>query len=403
MRVCLLTLDFKPCRSSGLAVYAEDLTRGLAEAGHSVTVVTSQGPGLPARTAVNGARLFRLPAGPLDWLSYGLQAARWVRLARQRTPFDIVHFCDVHFAYAYRGPFVGSLWQSFRQRLTAAAGRPYHLSSVDRWRREVYYRLARGWLEQPSVARAGRLIASCRSTRDEFISHYGVAEERIDLAVQGIDTEFFRPTSPGDLRRRLGLEGYHVLLFFGFAAPRKNLETLGHAMRLLPDNVHLVIAGQWARGYRQRVVKALGPALGRVHEVGYVADEDRPRYYSMADVYVSPSLLEGLGITPIEAMACGTSAIVTSSSSGPEEVGNVGRTVPPQDPQALAAAIRELLADSDLRRQLSQRGRDRVLQHFTYQRMSELTALTYARFLGDRCEGGNGGPAAARAEPWSSF
>jgi glycosyltransferase involved in cell wall biosynthesis len=118
-----------------------------------------------------------------------------------------------------------------------------------------------------------------------------------------------------------------------------------------------------------------------VHEVGFVPDEERARYYSMADVYVSPSLLEGLGITPIEALACGTPAIVTSASSGPEEVGDAGLVVPPRDPGALALSIRRLLDDDELRRQLALRGRERVLNYFSYQRMAKLTMRTYERFL----------------------
>jgi glycosyltransferase involved in cell wall biosynthesis len=131
-------------------------------------------------------------------------------------------------------------------------------------------------------------------------------------------------------------------------------------------------------------MEALGAAAGRVHEVGFVPDEERPRYYSLADVYVSPSLLEGLGITPIEALACGTPAIVTSASSGPEEVGDAGLVVPPCDPEALALGIQRLLQDDNLRRQLGQQGRERVLDHFSYRRMAELTLQTYKRFLASR-------------------
>jgi glycosyltransferase involved in cell wall biosynthesis len=101
----------------------------------------------------------------------------------------------------------------------------------------------------------------------------------------------------------------------------------------------------------------------------------------MADVYVSPSLLEGLGITPIEALACGTPAVVTSASSGPEEVGDAGLVVPPCDPRALALAIHRLLDDEAFRRQLARRGRERVLRDFSYRRMAELTLQTYEQSL----------------------
>jgi glycosyltransferase involved in cell wall biosynthesis len=384
MHICLVSLDFKPYRSSGLAIYAEDLARGLLELGVGVTVLAARRPGLPAFHTEGGIDLHRPPAGRLEWITYSWHAARLLRRLEQRAPFDLVHFLDVHFAYAYTGPFVASLWQSFRQRLVARGGQPCHTGAVDLLRRQVYFRVARRYMERPSLARAGRLIASCRSTRDEFIRHYYVPPERVDLALQGIDTGFFRPVPADALRRRLGLVGCRVLLFVGFITPRKGLEYLAQAMRLLPEDVHLVIAGRWAPRCRARFLDAAGPAASRVHEAGFVADEERPAYYSLADLYVSPSLLEGLGITPIEAMACGTPAVVTSASSGPEEVGDAGLTVSPCDPEALAAGIRSLLEDDALRGRLGQRGRQRVLELFSYRRMTELTLGTYERFLQER-------------------
>ena len=385
MRICLVSLDYKPYRSSGLTIYAEDLARGLTELGHTVTVLAARRPGLPPHHWIGGVELHRVPINQLDWIGYSWRTVKCLRRIERKALFDAVHFLDVHFACAYRGPFVASLWQSFRQRLTARGGWPYHTGAIDLLRREVYYRIARRYLERPSLARAARLIASCRATREEFITHYHVPPERIDLAVQGIDTDLFRPVPAADLRRRLRLEGRRVLLFVGFITPRKGLDYLAQAMHMLPANVHLLIVGRWGPNCRTRFLRALGSAAGRVHEIGFVPDEERPCYYSMADVYVSPSLLEGLGITPIEALACGTPAVVTSASSGPEEVGDAGIVVPPCDPEALARGIRLLLEDDDLRQRLGQRGRERVLRHFSYRRMAELTLQTYERFL----QGGN--------------
>ena len=382
MRVCLVSLDYKPYRSSGLATYAEDLARGLQEGGLRVTVLAARRPGLPRRHQVDEVEVYRAPIDGLDWISYAFRAARPLRNLERLDPFDVVHFLDVHFAYAYRGLYVASLWQSFRQRLTAHHGGPYHTGREDYLRRQAYYRLARQAMEIPSLARAARLIASCRATRAEFIAHYAIQPGAVDLAVQGIDTERFRPLPAAGLRRRLGLADKRVLLFVGFITPRKGLEYLAAALRLLPPDVHLVVIGRWDPRYRVQVLQTLGPARDRLHDLGYIADADLPRYYAMADVYVAPSLLEGLGITPIEAMSCGTPAVVTSASSGPEEVGRDGLIVPPCDPPALAAALSRLLEDDALRRELGRRGRQRVLRRFSYSRMAALTLETYCRVQG---------------------
>ncbi len=389
-----MSLDYKPYRSSGLTIYAEDLARGLTELGHQLTVLATRRPGLPTQQQMDGIEVRRVSVDRSDWIGYSWRAAQLLHRLQAQDSFQVVHFLDVHFAYAYRRCFVASLWQSFRQRLTARSGGPYHTGAMDAIRRQVYYRLARRFMESPSLSKAGRLIASCHSTREEFIVHYNVSPARIDLAVQGIDTDRLHPVPTDDLRRRLGLDGCRVLLFVGFITPRKGLEYLLQAMYSLPADVHLVIVGRWEPAYRRYCDAWLTALQSRVHEVGFVPDEQKAEYYSLADVYVSPSLLEGLGITPIEAMACGTAAIVTSATSGPEEVGAAGWIVPPCDPQALAAATTRLLQDRDLLEQLGLRGRERVVQQFNYRRMAQLTQQAYWRFLNERrgaerCESGS--------------
>jgi glycosyltransferase involved in cell wall biosynthesis len=119
-------------------------------------------------------------------------------------------------------------------------------------------------------------------------------------------------------------------------------------------------------------------------EVGYIEDHERAAYYSLADVYVSPSLLEGFGLTPIEAQACRTPAIVTDAASGREEVGDDGIVVPARDAAALAAAIRRLLDDPALRADLGARAYARVHRQFSYQAMAAQTEASYMRFLSER-------------------
>ena len=381
MNICLVSLDYRPYRSSGLTIYAEDLARGLSEFGHNVTVLAARRSGLPAYHKIQNIDVYRIPIWQLDWITYSWAVAKFLHRLQNIHSFHIVHFLDVHFAYAYRGPFVASIWQSFRQRLTARQGKPYHTGPIDFLRREFYYRVARQYMERPSLARTSHLIASSRSTREEFINNYGVSPHHIDLGVQGIDTNLFRPVSAHHLRKELGLADYRILLFVGFITPRKGLEYLAEAMRLLPNNIHLLIAGRWEAQYRAYISRTLGSVAARIHEVGYIPDAERATYYSMADIYVSPSLLEGLGITPIEALACETPAIVTNASSGTEEVGDTGMIVPPCDPIALANSIQTLLDDKQLRNDLGKRGRERVIQHFSYQRMTQLTLETYKRFL----------------------
>lgn len=129
-----------------------------------MTVIAAQSPQLPLYQQLDQIAIYRAPIDSLEWITYSWRAANLLDKLQQQEPFDIVHFLDVHFAYHYRGAFVASLWQSFRQRLTAWQGRPYHTGTLDCWWRVVYYQAARYRMEQPSLLRARRLLASCAST-----------------------------------------------------------------------------------------------------------------------------------------------------------------------------------------------------------------------------------------------
>jgi glycosyltransferase involved in cell wall biosynthesis len=384
VKICLVNLDFIPYRSSGLAVYGETLALGLAEAGHEVTVVAARRPDLAPRERIGDVTVYRTPIGRGDWIGYAWHAGSLVAQLQRAHAFDIVHFLDVHFAYRYRGPFVASLFQSFRQRATSDGGLPYHSN----WRslvvRLIYYHAARWLAERPAVSRAQHLLAASQAAADEFIAHYGVEAGRVTVVPLGIDFSRFRLTDAGDLRRRLGLgnEGdeISILLYVGFCTPRKGLDYLARAMPLLPSNVLLVLVGRWEQAYRAKFYRALGAAADRVIELGYVPDEELPRYYALADLFVFPTLLEGFGIPLAEALACGTPVVTTNAGSSAQVAGPGGRIVPPRDPVALAGAINELLADAELRRHLGQAGREWILSRFDRGRMIRDNLAVYARF-----------------------
>ena len=387
MRLCLISLDFAPVRTSGHTIYAERLAGLLAAHGHELTVVAAQRPGTAPRSVVAGIPVERVPIGRSDWIGYSLRAARHVAHQHRTRPFDLVHFLDVHFAWAYRGPFVASLHQSFRQRLTADNGRPYGSSWRNRAFRRGYYTGAMQLLERPALQRARALAAVSEATRHEFVSHYGVDPARIIVTPETVDTAHFAP-QPAEkvaaLRQQLGLEGCRILLYVGFSTPRKGLEYLAAALMALPDDVRLVVVGRWEPGYRAKVVAAAGAAWGRVREVGSVTDEALPYFFTLADLLVLPSLLEGFGLPALEAMACGTPVVATTAGSLGEVVGSCGVLVPPRDTSALGTAISNLLDDAPRRAQLSVCARERALTHFARQREYDAITSVYATFHAKR-------------------
>ncbi len=247
MRIAFVTLGYTPLRDSGLAIGGERVVRALLDAGHQVTLIAAARDRLPETHVDPALEIHRLPLGRSNWIGYAARAARKLRALKNSRPFDVVHFFDLHFAYAYRGPFVATLHHSFHQRLSVLSGALH--KELPRF---MYYSLARLLAEQPALRRASGLLAVSTATRDEFIHAYGVAPDRVALTRHGTDTNFFRPTPRASLlRARLGFaEDEPVLLFVGFVTPRKGLDYLAQALPLMRPTPRQL--GQRGREYIER-------------------------------------------------------------------------------------------------------------------------------------------------------
>jgi glycosyltransferase involved in cell wall biosynthesis len=381
MKIVFITLGFAPVRASGLDISAERLVGQLLAAGHEVAVIA--GAKHHESESLHDPRLtiHRLPLGRSNWIGYVYRAAQLVRSLTRTQPVDVVHFWDVHFAFAYSGRYVASLHQSFRQRWVAwdRQRRP-GLAAAYRW---AYYSSARVLAEQPGLRRAAGLLAVSMATRDEFIRHYNVSPDRIALARHGIDTQFFAPRpASAPLRSQFGLgPDEPVILFAGFATPRKGLDYLAEALPLIRPRPRLVIVGRWGARFRSQFLQLLGPAAQQIIEVGFVPDEQMPDLYGLANVYVSPSLLEGFGLPLAEALACGTPVVAANAGSVPEVVGPGGILVSPANPVELAKAVSDLLADPERSRELGRLGRQHILQEFSLEKMCADTVAGYRQFV----------------------
>jgi glycosyltransferase involved in cell wall biosynthesis len=151
--------------------------------------------------------------------------------------------------------------------------------------------------------------------------------------------------------------------------------------RLPKDRPPLILVGGkgWLYDEIFTRVEALGLA-GEVRFVGYVPAEVLPLWYSAADLFVYPSLYEGFGLPPLEAMACGTAVISSTASSLPEVVGEAGLLIDPADTEALAKAMEQVLSDTEMRKQMQSAGLVQA-QNFSWERTARQTIESYRRAL----------------------
>jgi glycosyltransferase involved in cell wall biosynthesis len=236
----------------------------------------------------------------------------------------------------------------------------------------------------PSAARADRIVTPSQFTRDDVLKLLPVEPERVVVIPGGIDRSF-KPQPAEEVAARLaplGLRAGDYLLFLGTIEPRKNLARLLQAMELAGPKIGpLVLAG--GRGWNNAAIRDAIARLardGRIRDLGYVADDLRPALQAGARAFVYPSLYEGFGLPPLEAMACGTPVLTSNVSALPEVMGDAALYVDPEDVPALAAALTRLWDDESLRADLRARGLARA-QEFSWDRTARLTIEVYRDLL----------------------
>jgi glycosyltransferase involved in cell wall biosynthesis len=234
-----------------------------------------------------------------------------------------------------------------------------------------------------STKRADLVLTVSESTRRDIQKHYRIDPERVHVIGNAVDPIFRREDNPARLaavRERYELPE-RFILSLGAGRPHKNLETLVDAFACLDHSLApaLVIGGEVDARFADEVgahVRAHGIA-SRVLRPGLIDEGDLPALYTLANVFAFPSLEEGFGLPPLEAMACGTPVVAASSSAVSEVVGNAALMFDPRDARELATRLASALTERGVRNALIQRGLERVGM-FTWERVARATLQAYA-------------------------
>jgi glycosyltransferase involved in cell wall biosynthesis len=231
-----------------------------------------------------------------------------------------------------------------------------HHPGIEGRRREAIYRARIRIAARVAV----RLAVPSETVARDLAALCPGVEGKTSVLPFGVE-EFFRPLSgsgwKAEARRRLSLPDGPVVLFVGKARRKKNLEVLvravGHLRETMRPAPVLALAGVDAGDF---------PATAGVLPLGFVPDRDLVRLYNLARVVAYPSLSEGFGFPPLEAMACGTPVVAARAGAVPEVVQDAALLVDPTSPAELAGALKSAIEDPALRRRLADLGRTRVLR-----------------------------------------
>ncbi|WP_410508128.1 glycosyltransferase family 1 protein [Methanosarcina hadiensis] len=228
---------------------------------------------------------------------------------------------------------------------------------------------------------ADKIISDSYNTKRDLINYFNVPDEKISVVHLGIDEKFrvLDVNTVDRIREKYSLN-YPFILYVGTLEPRKNIPTLIKAFCEIKNknSIHkLVIAGK--KGWKYKDIFNMIDELHLRDEIiftDYVPYEDLPGLYNAADLFVYPSLYEGFGFPPLEAMACGCPVITSNSSSLPEVVGDAGLMFDPYNYLELKLKICDILTNSHLRDDLVKKGLKRVAD-FSWNKCSRETIKIY--------------------------
>jgi len=356
MRIAFDGTTLRPGRT-GVGYYTEHLLHHLAQEGpdEDLIVVSNQPVDvtrpLPSRVRVD-APSSRLPR--MVWMQ--TLAPRAMRRVRA----DIAHFTNGMVPLASPVPTVVTI----------------HDMSLTLYPR--YHPARRVMLNRPLVdlaaRRADAIITVSQSAKRDIMRAYGLPSDRVHVVHEAAAPSFHRVEDAATLERvrRQHALPERFILYVGTIEPRKNLPKLieGFARRHHSGDLphRLVCAGPY--GWLSRDIDDLLDRLSirdAVQFAGYLPFDDLPALYTLAEMFVFPSLYEGFGLPPLEAMASGTPVITSNVSSLPEVVGDAALMIDPYDPAAIADAMRRVLTDASLRSDLRTRGLERA-RSFSWER-----------------------------------
>ena len=241
----------------------------------------------------------------------------------------------------------------------------------------------------PVMARsATRIITATECVRREICEHLHVKADRVTVTPYAPRSGFqaVPAAQANQTKQRLGIED-EFILFVGTVEPRKNLLTLVRAfeqiLRQTARRPQLVVVG--AEGWLMDELFAFireSSISERLLLTGYLNDDDLRALYSSCTVFVYPSIYEGFGLPPLEAMACGAPVIASNIATFQETLGSAAQLVEPNDVEALARSIVEILSDENRRRTLSRQGPEQAAK-FSWERTAQLTLEVYRGVLGE--------------------
>lgn len=367
-----IAIDARKLHDYGIGTYVRNLVSWLSKIDDEHTYVLICRPDDADFLRSLGPRFEPMPEGAGN---YSVREQFSVPLALARARVQLFHAPHYVVSPLTPCPFVVTIHDCIHLRF------PQYLPNP------LAVRYAR-WMMGSSARRSKRILTVSQASKLDILHYLGVPSEKVEVNYNALDERLVTPPTDAEIarvRQRYQLESPFIL-YTGNIKPHKNIDRLIEAYALLRQqgvvDAKLLIIGDEVSKYPnlRRLVHRhqLHP---HVRFFGFVSDEMLAILYRLATVFVFPSLYEGFGLPPLEAMAAGTPVITSNVSSLPEVVGDAAVLIDPLDAGAIAGAMARVIGDPQLRADLIRRGHERV-QAFSWQRSATRVRDVYNEVLG---------------------
>lgn len=370
MRVCSPHCGVAPETVSGGETYEREILTRLGRAGVAIDLILARGKPHPTDVPNWTVHRFGIGRGLRWWVAPFVVPPAIARVHRA-TRFDVLRVHSLRFI----GP--AALWARRRHRLDAPVIAHHHHLDPSPLNRVLERRVVEG---------VDHLVVGSEFARRQLASELGVQTDHVSVVPYGVDVRFVPRPAPADLRARHDLGPGPVALFFGGLKPRKNLPLLLDVWtRVAPlhPGARLLIAGGGPLLGRLRALAERRGLAGSVRFAGYVAEAEKADHFSLGDVFVFPSAMEGFGFAVAEAMASGLPVVASDRGSIPEVLvdGEGGFLCDPTRLELFVNRLDRLLGDSALRAKLGAANAERVDRLFRWDGCVARTRRVYADVL----------------------
>jgi D-inositol-3-phosphate glycosyltransferase len=384
--------------AGGQNVYVAELAKSLSLAGYDLDIFTRwEDPALPHVVKwMPGIRIIHLAAGPKEVIAKEsllpfmdeFRESMLTYIRRNKIVYDLIH---------------ANFWMSglVASQLKEILGIPFvitfhalgHVRRIHQGDNDKFppERIS---IEQDIIKKADRIIAECPQDKEDLVHYYNAPTFKLDTIPCGFSSKEFYPIDKPLARKLLQLPPHDFLILqVGRMVPRKGVDNVIKGMANLkrPD-IHLLIVGgdfdekDALSNSEIKRLNALAQELGIGSMISFAGHKNRDLlkfYYSAADVFVTTPWYEPFGMTPLEAMACGTPVIGSKVGGIKYSVihGATGLLVPPNDPEALAGSIDQLISDKQLLAQMSRNSLKRVNQEFSWAHIARQADRLYQNVI----------------------